>query len=202
MKLFSSKTSPFVRKVRVLMIEAGIADKVSEEVIGTTPLNTNAELAASNPVGKIPCLITDDGQALYDSRTVCEYLDSELAGGKLFPAGAARWDALRRQSLGDGIMDAGVLSRYEAAMRPEEKRWEEWSAAQRAKIVRSLDAMNKEAGTWGGDLDIGDIACACAIGYLDFRYGDMNWRNGRDALAKWYEKMAARPSMQQTMPAD
>lgn len=201
MRLISAGASPFVRKVRVLLIETGLDGKVELDAAATTPVKPDAKIVASNPLAKIPCLVTDDGQALYDSRVICEYLDGLHAGAKMFPSGAARWPALRRQALGDGIMDAGVLTRYETFLRPENLRWADWIAGQGGKIARGVDALAAEAGALNKGIDIGAIACACALGYLDFRFPDMAWRDGRGALADWYEGFAARPSMQQTAPA-
>ena len=200
MKLYYAAASPFVRKVLVQAIETGVADKLENVTTVTAPINVNPDLEKANPIKKIPALETEHG-VLFDSRVICEYLDSLHDGPKAFPTdGPARWTALRLQALGDGIMDAGVLSRYEGFLRPEDKRWDDWLAAQTGKIVGGLDAANAEAGSFGDRVDIGTISIACAIGYLDFRFGDMGWRNGRAALADWYETFSARPSMDQTKP--
>lgn len=200
MKLFYSPSSPFVRKVRVMAIESGIDGQIELIEAPTMPTKTDAGVAASNPLGKIPCLVTNDGKALYDSRVICEFLDSQVGNGDMFPQGGERWDALRRQALGDGIMDAGVLARYETFLRPEDKRWDDWLQGQMAKVMRSLDLLAAEAGSLSGRIDIGSIAIGCALGYLDFRYGNLGWRNGRKELAAWFDEFNARPSMQQTMP--
>src|SRR3546814_589502 len=126
MKLHYSATSPYVRKVMAVAIEAGLDGKLDKVAAAASPVGVNDTLNRDNPLGKVPCLVTDDGQALFDSRVICEYLDS-LAGGRLFPAsGPARWTALRRQAQGDGLLDAALLARYETAMRPGEKLWQEW----------------------------------------------------------------------------
>ena len=150
---------------------------------------------------KIPALKTDDGTVLYDSRVICEYLDALAGGGKLFPAsGAARWQALRRQALGDGIMDAGILRRYELVLRPEALRWADWLAGQQAKVDHGLDAAEREAGGWGEALDIGHLTLACALGWLDFRFPDAGWRASRPLLAAWFARVSARPSLAQSVP--
>ena len=147
--------------------------------------------------------MTDDGQALFDSRVICEYLDSRHGGAKLFPAaGPARWTALRRQAQADGILDAGILARYETLLRPEERRWPDWVAGQKAKMARALDALEQEAGSFGAAVDIGTIALGCALGWLDFRYAADDWRAGRPRLAGWFEGFAARPSMTATVPRE
>ncbi|MBT3535899.1 MAG: glutathione S-transferase [Rhodospirillaceae bacterium] len=199
MKLHSSATSPYVRKVRVLLLEAGLDTSVEQIPTAVTPTSPNTDLNADNPIGKVPALLTEDGMALYDSPVICEYLDSLHDGAKMFPPpGPDRWLALRRQALGDGLLDAAILGRYETSLRPAEQFWPDWMAAQKLKIERSLDAMTDEAGELDGVVDIGTITFACALGYLDFRYNDMQWCDGRPALAAWYEAFSQRPSMQAT----
>ena len=144
--------------------------------------------------------MTDDGQALFDSRVICEYLDSRHDRPKLFPAGPARWPALRRQAQADGILDAGLLARYETVLRPEERRWPDWIEGQKAKVARALDALEGEAESFNGSVDIGTIAIGCALGWLDFRYAADDWRAGRPRLAAWFERFARRPSLAATVP--
>lgn len=201
MQLFSAAASPFVRKVLVLAHETGLIERLRIEPVTISPISPDDRLNAGNPVGKIPALLMDDGTALYDSPVICEYLDTlDHAGPTMFPTGAARWPVLRRQALADGIMDAAVLCRYEAALRPEDLRWEDWSTNQQAKISRALDALEAEVDVFADATDIGTIAIGCALGYLDFRFADNDWRRGRPKLAAWYEAFAQRPSMQQTRP--
>ena len=200
LKLRNSATSPYVRKVRVLLLETGLEDRV--ELIDThvTPTNPNAELNVDNPIGKVPVLLTENGMALYDSPVICEYLDSLHSGTKMFPVnGVSRWLALRRQALGDGLLDAAILGRYESTLRPPDKLWQAWLDAQMGKIDRSLDAMDAEAKELEGIVDIGTITIACALGYLDFRYDQMNWRSERSDLYAWFEKFSLRPSMVATV---
>jgi glutathione S-transferase len=202
-KLHYNVASPFVRKVMAVAIETGLDERLEPVNRLMTPVKPDADLAADNPLGKIPCLVTDDGAVLYDSRVVCEYLDSLHGGPNLFPAaGPARWTALRRQAEGDGIMDAGVLARYETFLRPEEHRWGEWIDSQKLKFRRALDSLEREAGRFGDTVDIGTIAIGCALGYLDFRYGDEDWRGPRPQLAAWFEQFKRRPSMARTAPAE
>lgn len=199
MKLHYSPTSPYVRKVMVAAIEAGVADKVEQVAAGASPIQANDTLNADNPLGKVPCLVAE-GMALFDSRVICEYLDS-VGGKTLFPAaGAARWTALRRQAQGDGLLDAALLARYETALRPGDKLWPEWRDGQKAKMARALDAFEAEADKLGDTVDIGTIAVACALGYMDFRYDSDGWRSTRPKLAAWFETFAKRPSMTSTEP--
>ena len=166
-----------------------------------TPVNRNNDIARDNPLVKIPTLVLDDGSSLYDSPVICEYLDHLSGAPRFFPAaGPARWTALRRQALCDGLMDAAILLRYEQALRPEALRWPEWIAGQTAKVTGALDALEGEVGSFGTDFDIGHIACACALGYLDLRFGQMGWRTGRARLATWFETVSQRPSLAATLP--
>jgi len=200
LQLLNSPTSPYVRKVRVLLLEIGLENEV--ELIDTqvTPIKPNEDLNATNPIGKVPALLTKNGLALFDSPVICEYLDGLHSGTKMFPEnGAARWLALRRQALGDGLLDAAILGRYESTLRPAEKLWRDWLDAQMGKIYRSLDAMNVEAKKLEGIVDIGTITIACALGYLDFRYDQINWRSARSDLSAWFEKFSLRPSMVATV---
>jgi glutathione S-transferase len=187
--------------VRVAALELGLAGRIEEIRIAVAPNKPNETFASSNPLMKIPALDTGEGAVLYDSRVICEYLDSVAGGGRLFPAqGAQRWDALRRQSLGDGILDAGILRRYELALRPAALRWDEWLAGQQRKVELGLDAAEREAGGWGDAFDIGHLTLACALGWLDFRFGEQDWRGSRPALSAWFARAGARPSMMQTPP--
>lgn len=202
MKLWYSPASPFARKVRASAIELGLAERIELMEISVLPSKPNEALARKNPLIKVPALEAEDGTVLYDSRVICEYLQELAGGGALFPAaGRARWQALRRQALGDGIMDAGILRRYELALRPEALRWSEWLAGQQAKVDQGLDAANREAGGWGDAFDIGHITIACALGWLEFRFGELDWRTPRPALATWFARASTRPSLAQTCPS-
>ncbi|MGR3542261.1 MAG: glutathione S-transferase N-terminal domain-containing protein [Hasllibacter sp.] len=194
MKLTLSAASPFVRKVRVLIHEAGAQDAVELVDIRTTPLSTDPAVAAANPLGKIPALIRGDGTALYDSRVICRYLDDRFGAGLY---GGDVWDVLRREALADGIMDAAVSTVYEARLRDEGARSAAWIGAQKAKIARALDAAEAEGPD--GPVDMGRLALACALGYLDFREV-LDWRADRPALAAFAERWGRRPSIAATRP--
>ena len=203
MKLHHSVASPFARKVMAVAIETGLDGRLELVTPTMSPVKPDADLLKDNPLGKVPCLVTDNGAALYDSRVICEYLDSLHDRAKMFPPpGPARWTALRRQAEGDGIMDAAVLGRYETFLRPQERRWPEWLEGQKGKFRRALDGLEGEAEDFGDTVDIGTIAIGCALGYLDFRYGDEDWRATRPRLAAWFEQFARRPSMARTAPAE
>lgn len=199
MKLYFSAASPYVRKVMVSAIETGLDKKIEQTPTTVVPVKPNADIARDNPLMKVPTLVTDGGEALFDSRVICEYLDSLHDGRKLIPAtGGDRWRVLRLQALGDGILDAGIITRYELAIRPQEKQWSDWIAGQGKKVTQGLDLAENE--TLSGPLNLGQIAIACALGWLEFRkpFGDI--RPGRPKLFKWYDEFAKRPSMQATVP--
>lgn len=197
MKLFHSITSPFVRKVTVCAAARGLTSQI--QLVTTNPWTSPASLLAQNPLAKIPCLVTEDGLALFDSPVICEYLDSVGNEGPLFPPQhPARWRALKFQAIGDGIMDAGVAARMEG-MRPREDARDAVIARARDAITNALDLLDKAPPT-SSHLDIGSITLACALGYLDFRFADMAWRTGRPRLAKWEEVMRQVPEIAASVP--
>jgi glutathione S-transferase len=201
LKLHTNSASPFGRKVAVVAIETGLIDRIEIQSHALTPVQPNPQVTEVNPLGKIPCLVTDDGLALYDSRVICEYLDSLHDGPRLFPEAAARWPALALQALGDGILDAAVGTRYETFLRPEPQRWPDWIAGQKRKIARTLDRLEAECASFPQAPHIGTLTLACALGYLDFRYADDGWRAGRKALDAWYAAFSRRPSLERTRPS-
>ncbi len=200
MKLRYNPVSPYVRKVTVTLIETGLEDRV--ERIPTNPHDSETDIATVNPLGKIPALITDDGEVFVDSPVICEYLDSLHDGAKLFPAsGAPRWRALRLLALGDGMTDAGILRRAESR-RPGAFQYDKWADRQNTVIGRAMDALEGELERLDGPLTIGHIAVACSIGWLDFRFPDLDWRADRPDLAEWFEAFGERPSMTATVPKE
>ncbi len=202
MKLISVSASPFVRKVRALIIELDLENAVTLQDVGAvTPVSNNSELNARNPLGMVPALELDDGSSLYDSPVICEYLN-QIADGPFFPAQAElRFQTLGLQALGDGILDLSVALRYETAVRPEALRWQDWIDHQNEKITRGLDALEMKCETFNSSPLIGEMTIACTLGYRDFRYADDDWRTGRPALSAWFEQMMQRASLQQTIPS-
>ena len=196
MELFGSAASPFVRKVRIVAIETGLGESLTWREMTTNPVDPNLGLAEANPLVKMPTMKTETGQALYDSRVICEYLDSLGGGPQIFPERTNdRWFALCQQALGDGIMDAAVSIRYEQNIRPNENRWDEWIEGQLGKIRRGLDRGEAEADTLDDTPHIGAIPWACVGAYLDFRFPEENWRRDRPTLANWYDSFSSRESM-------
>lgn len=199
MKLRSSPSSPFGRKVKLAAMTLGLMDKI--EITRTNTNDPDDPIQKENPLAKIPALILDDGTVLYDSRVICEYLDNLAGGGKLFPTGDERWKVLTMQALCDGILDAAILQVYESRFRPEDKRVDAWVERQQGKVTRALDWL--EANTpKPGTTNVGDICLACSLSYLDFRFGGA-WREGHPNLVAWLDGFAdANPGFGETMPAD
>jgi glutathione S-transferase len=206
MKLLTAPASPFGRKVKIVAIEKGVLDRIEVVAVATTPAAPNEALARDNPLAKIPTLVLDDGRALYDSFVICDYLDTLHAGGKVIPAaGGRRWEVLTVHALGNGIADAAILCRYESVLRPEALRWPDWLRGQMQKVTAGLDWLEANVATIGkagaAEVDLGQIAVACALGYLDFRFADLGWRTAHPRLSGWFMEFSQRASMQQTMPS-
>jgi glutathione S-transferase len=198
MKLYISELSPYARKVRMTVIEKGLSDQV--EMLASAPYDKPDDLLAANPLSKIPALVRDDGTSLFDSPVICEYLDSLSDQNPLLPAaGEARIQVLRLHALANGITDAAYLATMERR-RPEEDQSDDWYLAQRGKISRGLDALEQNPPASDGPVDLGKLALGAALGYVDLRHGDMNWRDDHPALAAWFEKMSTRESFSQTVP--
>jgi glutathione S-transferase len=199
MKLFYSATSPFVRKCLVSAWELGVRERLELVPAAAHPVNRDRSVVARNPLGKIPTLVTEDG-VLYDSRVICEYLNS-LGDGHLLPKqGPGRWAVLVDQALADGIMDAAVLTRYEEAVRPESLRWKDWIAGQLDKVSCGLAQIELRKNGLGDRVDLGTIALACALGYLDFRFESFGWRDKAPNTAVWFKGFSQRSSMLETRP--
>ena len=196
MKIAYSAASPYVRKVMACAIARGLNDKIERWTVGTT----DPALLPFNPLSKVPSFVTDDGLMLYDSPVICEYLDSVGSAAKLFPAeGPARWNALRQQALGDGIMDASQPRRREIAL-PQDDGRKAYIELQRGKVSRAIDTLEKEAASFGELKTIGEITVGCALGYLDFRFANEPWRPGHPHLDAWYAKVVMLPPLAETMP--
>lgn len=202
MTLFYNPASPFVRKVLVLLHETGQQDRVALQLSQLTPVKPDQVLIDDNPLSKIPALRLANGNVLHDSRVILDYLDQQHVGNPLIPRdGAARWRRLTLASLADGIMDAAVMIRYETALRPPEKHWDEWLDAQRDKIRRALGVLEAEAiAELASHFDVASISVACALGYLDLRHPDLEWRKRNPQLAAWFAEVSLRPSMLETVP--
>ncbi|MEO0033999.1 MAG: hypothetical protein RLZZ501_22 [Pseudomonadota bacterium] len=200
MKLRTSATSPYVRKVWILAHETGLADRI--EPVPTNAWDPATDLPADNPLGKVPTLLTEGGEALYDSPVICDYLDSLHDGPRLIPAGGGqRWVQKRLEALADGILDAALVVRNETTLRPADKRWPDWVERQQRAIARALDRLEEETPGWGETFLLGQIAVVAALGYLDFRFPEPDWRGGRPALAAWFARVSRRPSVAATVPA-
>ena len=196
--LLYSGASPYARIVRVCAAEKCVALRL--ETVSVTPVAHNAEVAAKNPLAKVPSLVLDDGTTLYDSRVIRDWIDAQGSGPKLVPEGKDRWAVLTLEALGNGILDAALLHRYEHTLRPEDKRFQPWIDGQWAKVTGGLDAAEKQAAGFGERADAGNIALACALGWLDFRFSHLPWRPGRPHLSAWYERFSARPAMAASAP--
>ncbi|MEQ8506505.1 MAG: glutathione S-transferase [Rhodospirillales bacterium] len=200
MKLRYSSTSPFVRKVMVTAHEAGIVDQI--EPIATNVWAKDTDIGTDNPVGKVPTIVTDGGEILYDSSVICEYLDSLHDGKKLFPAsGGARWQALRLNALGDGMCETGIRRLLETRLWPDSPR-QDWIDRANTVLGRCFTALEDDVDALSGPVTIGQISVGCALGWLDLRFTDLGWRDDNPALADWFTGFSARPSMTATEPKE
>lgn len=186
--LRSSPASPFGRKVKIAASLLGLSERI--QIVDADTMSPEDSLRQQNPLGKIPALVLENGEALYDSRVIVEYLDS-LAGGRIYPAGEARFMALREQALADGIMDAALLQVYEGRFRSEDRHEPKWVHHQAGKVERGLAYAETHLSTPAGTLHIGHIALACALGYLDLRFAG-RWRETHPKLAAWLADFEAR----------
>ena len=203
MKLIGSATSPYVRKVRIVMAEK----KLDYQFVLEDVWAANTAISLSNPLGKVPCLIMEAGEAIFDSRVIVEYLDTLSPVGKLLPTqGRERAEVKTWEALADGVMDAALLARLEATWsgRSDEQRCEAWIARQMEKIDTALNVMSKGLGDKaycsGVHFSLSDVAVGSVLGYLDFRFPDVQWRDTRPQLARLHEKLALRPSFMETQP--
>ncbi|MFS8037189.1 glutathione S-transferase N-terminal domain-containing protein [Xanthobacter sp. AM11] len=197
MLLRFSPTSPFVRKVR-------LAAAILGQTLDIEPADTqdpSDSLRRQNPLGKVPALLTDDGEVLFDSPVILAYLDHMAGGDRILPAEPrARIAAVRLEALADGLMDAGILVLYEARFRPAERHEPKWLDYQAQKMTRALDALEAATPMGDGPITVGEIALGCALGWLDFRF-EGKWREGRPGLVAWYEAFALRcPGFEASKP--
>ena len=199
LQLLFSGASPYVRKVRVTLAETGQTDAVELVQVSTTPMKPDPRVLAANPSGRIPALVRPEGPAIYDSRVICRYLAERAPDGPdLYPE-SRLWEVLTLEATGDGILDSAVSIVYEKRLRPENLQSQDWMDAQWAKIARALDALNDRwMGHLAGPLNMGTIAVGCALGYLDLRHADREWRRDHDALDDWFAAFSQRQSMLDT----
>jgi glutathione S-transferase len=201
MKLIGSLTSPYVRKVRVVMAEK----KLDYELVLENVWADDTEIHTHNPLGKVPCLLMDDNGSLFDSRVIVEYLDTLSPVGRLIPQSGRERAAVKCwEAIADGVLDAAITIFIETNRRPAELRSPEWIERQYKKIHCALESMNQSLGDhpfcMGNSLSLADIAVGCALGYLDFRFSDYNWRADHSNLQRLNDKLQARPSFVNTLP--
>ncbi|MEM7422695.1 MAG: glutathione S-transferase [Pseudomonadota bacterium] len=199
MKLFYSPLSPYVRKVMIVAHELGLVDAIETVEGAGTPMAPNNDVVAANPVGRIPALVTDDAGTLVDSRVICRYLNHR-GGGNLYGSGAGEFPIIAREALAEGIADSSLLAAYEYRLRPEEIRYQPWIDGQRAKMMRGLKAFDDRIAEMDGDMTIDGVALIAAVGHIDYRHGDLGWRETCPALAEWISGLADRPSVAATAP--
>lgn len=203
MQLFYSTASPFARKTVAVAHETGVYDQLEVVNVTVNPTERHEVLSLANPTGKIPTLVLPDGRIFFDSRVICEYFDRQSETIHLLPKHPdSNIAAQTMQALGDAMMDAAVLYRYENSLRPEALRWEDWSKGQLNKITTSLDYLERHCmELLNGPCTIGNIAIGCALGYMDFRNVGGDWRADHPDLKDWFERFSERPSMKASMPS-
>ena len=201
MKLIGSNTSPYVRKVRVVMAEKKLDYTFELDNVWAA----DTRIHQSNPLGKVPCLLMEDGSAIYDSRVIAEYLDTLTPVCKLLPPnGRDRADVKVWEALADGVLDAAVLVRLEKTLRPQEQQSPAWIARQLGKVRAGLQVMSDKLGDdafcMGNHYTLADVAVGCALGWLTFRFPDIDWRGAHPNLARLHDKLAERASFKDTVP--
>lgn len=201
MKLIGSLSSPYVRKTRIVMAEK----KIDCELVLENVWASDSKIHDYNPLGKVPCLILDDGEAVFDSRVICEYVDTLTPVGKLLPQERRERTEVRCwEALADGMLDAAVLMRLETTQRDAGQRSDAWIERQQRKIDDGLIAMSKGLGAknWcsANHFTLADIAFGCALGYMDFRMPDVNWREDHPNLDKHFQRLSQRQSFIDTLP--
>jgi glutathione S-transferase len=202
MKLIGSHTSPFVRKVRIVLAEK----KIDYEFVIDSPWTEDSKVPDINPLGKIPVLVLDDQTPLFDSRVIVEYIDNVTPNNKLFPApNRERTEVKRWEALADGLTEAAVIALLEGK-RPKKEQSASWIARQHGKVARGLEFMAAELGDktfcMGTHISMADIAVGTALGYLRFRFPEINWQESQPNLSKLYDKLMLRPSFADTVPHD
>jgi len=203
MKLIGTIASPYVRKVRIVMAEK----KLDYEFLIDDVWSSETSIHLSNPLGKVPCLIMEGGEALFDSRVIVEYLDTLSPVGKLIPqSGRERAEVKTWEALSDGLLDASILARLEEnwSGRADAERSKAWIERQMNKVDGCLksfsNALNDKPFCVGNHLSLADISVACALGYLDFRFPHISWREKYSNLGPYFEKLSHRPSFMDSAP--
>lgn len=201
LRIFFSPASPFVRKVMVAAMERGV--EIEKLPSAAWPVKRDPNIVRHNSTGKVPCLLLEDDTPVFDSRVISALIDAQGTRGEtLYPQDDRRFPVLTLEALGDSILEAALLHRYENVLRPEDRRWDDWSRGQMDKVDSGLDDLE---GRWFGLLSsrfhAGSIAVACMLGYLDFRFAGKDWRGGHPRLARWFAEVSERPSMQASLPA-
>ena len=199
MKLYYANTSPYARKVRIALREAGLEHRIEE--VFQNPFEKSPLLAAANPLGKVPCLVTDDGQALYDSPVICAYLAALSPEAGLVPDDGRRWRVLTGEALADGILDAAYALVMERR-RPASERSAAWMTRWEGAIARAVAAAEKDRAPFEGPVNVAQIALGAALGYLDFRLHDLAWQEAAPGLATWYSQFSECPAMRATRPPE
>ena len=201
MKLIGSVTSPYVRKVRVVMADK----KLDYSFIQENVWAADTTIQQTNPLGKVPCLVMEDGSTLYDSRVIAEYLDTLTPVCKLLPPnGRDRAEIKVWEALADGVLDAAILVRLETTLRPEAQQSPEWIARQWGKVHAGLRVMSERLGesafSAGNHYSLADVAVGCALGWIAFRFPDIDWRGDYPNLARLFDKLSERQSFKDTVP--
>jgi glutathione S-transferase len=201
MKLTYSPASPFARKVRIAAIELGLIDKIEFVPTAVAPGQPNDEYSRITPLKKLPVMILDNGDVILDSYVIVEYLDELAGGNKLIPAsGPARWKVKSEHSMLQGMLDAMLLCRYEAMVRPEELRWKAWSDDHWHRAWMGMARFEQQPDLMSRPFDIVSIGLVCVLGYADFRFADCGWRKAYPKLDAFHEKMLTRPSVKISVP--
>lgn len=202
MKLFYAPQSPFARKVRAAAIELGLEDRLQLEYAEVVPGRPNADYARQrNPLRKIPALVTDAGETIFDSTVICEYLNALAGGGVLIPREASRrWRVLTNHALAQGMCESAILIRYETWLRPEAARWSVWIDDHWDKIHNGLDWFERNSSELNEPIDLAHLALGSLLGYVDFRWPDNGWRERFSNVSAWFARLEQRPSFARTKP--
>lgn len=199
MRLYFANTSPYARKARMVILEKGLQDRV--ETVPQNPFEDSPDLKKANPLGKVPALVTDSGSAIFDSPVICAFLDDLSEETRLIPSDTGRWKVLTGEALADGLLDAAFAIVMERR-RPEDQQSPMWLERWETGIQRTVFAVNADLSPFVGDISLAQIALGAALGYLDFRLPDIDWRSSNPSVEAWFSNFATRASMKATDPAN